>query len=498
MMNKNKKFDVVAIMSIIFICIGFTSLRVTNDTFYTIKVGNLIMENGIDMLDHFSWIGNLPYTYPHWLYDVFISLLFKVGRFRLLYISNIVFYSFIGMMIYFISKRRSNNYLFSFVLTILTLGFLMPFIVTRAQLISFIIFILEKYFIDKFLETGDKRDAFAIVLLSLILVNVHLATWIFFFILFLPSIASHYLTLLVKRIKKNKKDFAIGRLEGKTYQNAPKLFPIIGLCLLMGLLTPLGLTAYTYIFKQFAGDTLGIISEYQNTTIANGFSFFQYIFCFILLFILTDQKISLDDFFLFIGLVFMSLTSIRSFAYLLIIGSFVVSNYLGKINGKMTKSLKEKLDNIFHRRSELLTIFICFMIIGVGLCYVNNSNDQYISEKLYPVDATEYLKKELKGRDVNLFNGYDFGSYLLYNDVKVFIDSRSDLYTRPFNRRERDIFNDYVEVIKNLNYEEIFDYYDITHVLLYKDSDVMKLLKKDNRFQEIYVDEYFSILERQE
>ena len=47
-----------------------------NDTFYTIKIGELILNNGIDMMDHFSIHSNLAYTYPHWLYDVFIYLIY--------------------------------------------------------------------------------------------------------------------------------------------------------------------------------------------------------------------------------------------------------------------------------------------------------------------------------------------------------------------------------------------------------------------------------------
>ena len=41
-----------------------TPIVFQNDTFYTIKIGELIFNKGIDMQDHFT-IHNLPYTYPH-------------------------------------------------------------------------------------------------------------------------------------------------------------------------------------------------------------------------------------------------------------------------------------------------------------------------------------------------------------------------------------------------------------------------------------------------
>ena len=110
-MKKNKNFDIVAILSIIFICIGFTTVLFQNDTFYTIKIGDFILKHGIDMQDHFSWISNLPYTYPHWLYDVLINIIYKINGYQSIYISNIIFYIIIGLLIYFFSKRRTDNYL---------------------------------------------------------------------------------------------------------------------------------------------------------------------------------------------------------------------------------------------------------------------------------------------------------------------------------------------------------------------------------------------------
>ena len=53
---KNKKpMVIVGIIIIILLCIAFTTKTFQNDTFYTIKIGEDILEYGIDMKDHFSW-----------------------------------------------------------------------------------------------------------------------------------------------------------------------------------------------------------------------------------------------------------------------------------------------------------------------------------------------------------------------------------------------------------------------------------------------------------
>jgi len=52
-MKKNKLFDLVAIVSILLLCVSFTAQRIPNDTFYTLKIGELILEKGIDLRDYF-------------------------------------------------------------------------------------------------------------------------------------------------------------------------------------------------------------------------------------------------------------------------------------------------------------------------------------------------------------------------------------------------------------------------------------------------------------
>ena len=176
MLKNHKYFDIFVIIAILFLCFGLIYYPISNDTFYTIKIGNFILQNGIDMKDHFSWIANLPYTYPHWSFDVFIALIYNFFNFKGLYTLTIILYFIIGLLIYFFSKKRTKNYLFSFILTMIIICSLASFITIRAQIISFIIFLIEKYFLDKFISDGKKKDALIIILLSFILVNVHLAT----------------------------------------------------------------------------------------------------------------------------------------------------------------------------------------------------------------------------------------------------------------------------------------------------------------------------------
>ncbi len=82
------RIHVVAIISIILFAIAISPKTLQNDTFYTIKIGEYIQNNGISNLteDPFSW-HELPYTFPHWLYDFMIFNIYDLFGWHI-YINN--------------------------------------------------------------------------------------------------------------------------------------------------------------------------------------------------------------------------------------------------------------------------------------------------------------------------------------------------------------------------------------------------------------------------
>ena len=93
---------------LIWICIlafGLVRMELQNDTFYTIKIGELILNNGIDMLDHFSFHAGLAYTYPHWLYDVFIYFIYSFGIYFFKLFCKAIYNSDISKVIHNLAKN---------------------------------------------------------------------------------------------------------------------------------------------------------------------------------------------------------------------------------------------------------------------------------------------------------------------------------------------------------------------------------------------------------
>ena len=138
----------------------------------------------------------------------------------------------------------------------------------------------------------------------------------------------------------------------------------------------------------------------------------------------------------------------------------------------------------------MIVVILCSKFI-----YDNSSNKDYINKDTYPIYALNYLEDNYDMEKVKLYNDYDFGSYLIFKDVPIYIDSRSDLYTEPFNK-EFDIFDECMKISDN--YGVVFNKYKITHVLTYSSTELSKILTVSNNYEEVYYDGAFKIFEVKE
>ena len=469
--------------------IGLVIKSLQNDTFYTIKIGEWIIRHGIDMMDHFSFHSGLVYTYPHWLYDCFIYLVYNQAGFMGIYISTIFLMIVLILLVFSINIKLNRLYISSFFSTIMCMLIMGIFATARAQLVSYILFILELYLIESFLKKSKKRYALGLLLISLLLCNIHVAVWPFYFILFLPYFAEYIISSCF--IKKNYK-FINKHFIFEKNCNIKYLFLIFILSIITGLLTPLGTTPYTYLIKTIAGNSQSYIQEHQMITWIN--SPFTIVIISLSIFLGLYNKIHLRDFFTISGITIMTVFSIRHMALLGLIGVFCFARTFSIFINDYASNLEEGFLNIICK-TPVIIISSIFAISLSAVLFIHHNKKDFIDKKFYPIEATEYIKENLDLSTTRIFNDYNFGSYLILNDIPVFIDSRADLYTKQFSGFDYDIFDDYHFI--SLKYQDVFQFYNITHILIYNtDNNLVNILKNNSNFRIIYQDEYFSLYKR--
>lgn len=539
--NDGVKFTIIAVVLIAIFCIAITPVTLQNDTYYTIKIGEHIQNNGIDMKDQFSWHEDLNYTYPHWLYDLLTYKIYSQFGMMGIYLTTCLLSCILGITLFFASSKISKNKLISFFVTIGAMYLLKGYIAARAQLVTFILFILSLYFIEKFLENRKIRYGIGIVLISTLIANLHVAVWPFLFILFLPYIGEYLIAVLAdliiykkvqERLLKIKIKYSSNNKEAlekfqkeldelqakvskikikrsKSIQNPYKikitknknvkwLIVIMIICAFTGLLTPLGDTPYTYLVKTMQGNTTKNINEHLPMTIAEQPEVLCTIIIFLAVLTFTKIKIKLSDLFMIGGLAFLMLESRRQLSMFSLIGSVILSKLIVELITCYDKELLEKINKkILHP-----FIIICMIVLVGWQTYDNvktKYNDKFIDETQYPVKACDYILENIDLSKARFYNEYNYGSYMIYRGIPVFIDSRADLYAPEFSGLKDDIFTDFIDVSSiGTFYEDILEKYNITHVILYSNSKMSMIIDetKDPHYSKIYKDDYFVIYER--
>ncbi len=541
--DKNSiRFTIMAVVLIAIFCFAISPITLQNDTFYTIKIGEHILQNGIDMKDPFSWHENLQYTYPHWLYDVVIYLVYNIGGQVGIYISTIVLSITLGLTMYLVNTKLTKNKLTSFVLTIGAMYLLRNYIAARAQLATFILFILTVYFIEMFLETKKKRYVVGLIIIPIIIANVHLAVFPFYFVLYLPYIAEYMIYILshteiivvnAKIDRLNKKILKttnedeiqkikdeINRLEQKNEKtinkkekinanpykikirgnnNVKALIIIMIICLFTGFLTPLGTTPYTYLIKTMQGTTTHNISEHLPLTLVDNLEFMCTLVLFIAILTFTDTKIRLSDLFMLGGLIFLTFYTRRQFSMFTLICVMILNRLINALLNKYDpEGCKKAIDKMTTITGMIVTI--CLVLTISVIQYKPKMNDHFIDEKSYPVEAATYILDNLDINNIKLYNEYNYGSYLIFRGIPVFIDSRADLYAPEFNPGV-EVFNDYMNLSgMNIdNVEEKLDEYGITHMLMYKKSKLRRFVEQNTeKYNLLYEDDNFCLFERKQ
>lgn len=554
----NKIILIISIVSIAIFSYSITPKSFQNDTFYTIKIGEHIVKNtdkisdllpwgkGLDMQDPFSWHKNLPYTYPHWLYDVGTYAIYNCGGFQGIYYATCALSIILGLVIFLINKKMNKITILSFAITIASMYCLKNFIAARAQLVTFILFALTYFSIERFLKTRKIRYAIILILIPTVIANVHAAVWPFYFVLYLPYLAEQLIytiatidysylynrmLLFFKKRKMTKKEFDdkvlnlkkekdiyglkvkeklknLYKLKIKKEKNIKWLIIILIICAFTGLLTPIKDTPYTYLIKTNQGNTTQNISEHLPLTLIKNNNMLVILTLVLGILIFTKTKIRTRDFFMLSGLILLSFMSQRQVSMLVLICNFIVLNLICEL---LKKCKKTNLDSSI----TYISIMVLFSVGVMGVTQLSikecgtNKKSPFIEASEYPISACDYIENDLIPsvgiENIRFYNEYNYGSYLLYRNIPVFIDSRADLYTPEFNGKKgengkyigRDIFTDFLNISSLAsNYENKFSEYNITHIITYSNSKLNSIIAKDSNYKQLYDDGSFTIYER--
>lgn len=490
-MKKEKIINIILISLLILFTIGNVEPRFQNDTFFDIPIGKYILENGIDMMDHFTWHTNLTYTYSHWLFGIVEAVLYDAFGFVGIYVMVLLIASITSITIFIILNKMGNNKILSFFITILAVYIGAHAFAARAQIITFLLFIIEFYCIEKLVETNKNRYSIIVIIISIIIANIHASVWIISFIFYLPYIAEIIIWFVLNKLKMIKQDSKIIIQK----RNIKKLVITMVITFFTGMVTPLGNVPYMFMYNNITGLSSEYIQELQSMKLIENYSILFLISMYIGILAFTKTKLKLTDGIYVLGFTLMSLEVVRSVFYLIFIGAIILTRLLTECFKQYNVKIFERIEKeILNKKRNAM--FFTFIIVSISLYGIfKQMPKEFVDVTQYPVEATQYILENVDINNMRIYNGFNYGSYLELKGIPAFMDSRSEVYCEEFN--DTTVLKDVMKLESGIvSYKDIFNKYDITHVLVPTTYIVNVYIEYDEEYKILYQDDAFVLYER--
>ena len=304
----------------------------------------------------------------------------------------------------------------------------------------------------------------------------------------MPYIAEIILTKIFKLENSDK-------FKNSNFTNKKYLIILIVLAILIGFLTPIFGTAYTNLVYCMSGVSTNFIQELKPLNFTSFMPIMVITFITFSIVGFTKTKINIKDLLFVLGFILFSLVTKRNVFFLTLIGIIFFTNIITEFINTYIDEKDQVLKKL--EKSTVFIMVICSFTAIVSIRLLSkNLVKEYVHDLTYPKDATDWILNNTDYENMRIFTSFNWGSYLELNGIKVFLDSRSGMYTVQENPNCT-VLADWIDVTSGkFHYERIFEKYNITHVLLDKDEIINNYISEDKNYEAIYGDNLFVLYER--
>ena len=476
------------VLPILAITLTFVSLYVIpNDYWWHIKAGEYIVTNkAIPFTDVFSWIGIKEGFYWHsheWLTEVVLFLNFKLFGQCSGYIFAVSLVLVLAILLYFFNRERYMQNKLLAIIWVFIGAFAFIYVSSpRPHLISFIFLTITIYLLYEYRENENSKKIWFIPFISFLWVNFHGGS----------SNLPYILTFIF--IFTGLFNFEIGKISFKRLSNKQiKTYLIIAICsILVLIINPHGLDMITYPYTNMGDDfMLFNIAEWRSPDLKIKTDLIYYIIMAIpiMLFTTTKRKIDFIDLTLGVAFIYLTSKSVRFSILLYIVSTFFIFKYMEHLKFELkSNKLIKIIDKIKVFSYKLILAFSFAIIIIIPLIVITSNVPGKLFKAPISDEIIEYIKEAKPER---LYNSYNAGGYLIYNDIPVFVDGRADMYSAGGTLKDAMKLDEML-----VDVEEVINKYDFDMFLLAKDTQLIQYFEKTNEFKEVLKDDNYILFEK--
>lgn len=419
--DTNKMFVLMIFMiPIVVILCSFCNGINGNDFWWHIKVGESIARNKtIPTKDIFSWYGikkGLEWTAHEWLAEVIFYIIYHLFGSLGLFIFSVSAAILLYLLLWNSAKKYSDTNVLFLGLFFLHFGLLTSFFIYgRPHIFSYFLLFIELNILYGFMENNKSKAIYFIPFLAALWSNLHGGS----------SSLSYIICIIF--IIAGISEFSLGRIQSRCLDKKElvKLIIVTFGTLIAIMLNPNGLKLIAYPYVTLSDSiSMKMISEWQAPDAKNIGEIILYFFPILLMSIgiISDKrKVQLVDLLVMLLFLFLFFRSKRFIILWYIAAVFYAFKYMPELKVKPVTKKYEKI---------LLCIVWILLLLPIAASFKNMhavyKEDMLIS-KVMSEEAVGVIKKDSPER---LFNDYNLGEALIYNDIPVFFDARADMYVQ--------------------------------------------------------------------
>jgi hypothetical protein len=251
---------------------------------------------------------------------------------------------------------------------------------------------------------------------------------------------------------------------------------------LSAMITPFGIQTLLFPFQLSAMQGLGHIGEWQASDFSQLTPFALALLS--ALFVLGSGKVKVPPIrlLLLLGLVWLALTHTRHQMLLGVAAPILLSGALAK-----SWPAKRQIYPPFAAAFAAFAAFVLVALVAVRLMIPVVRTDDPVS----PVSALAHVPRFVW--ETPVLNGYGFGGYLIWNGVKVFIDSRADLYGDLYLRNYADITSPDKDALA-----AALALHHVRWTIFPREAPVVKLLDATPGWRRFYSDKFATVHVRED
>lgn len=400
---------VVAWLSIVFAAFALAafspSVLTDGDTYWHIATGRWMIDNWTVLrIDPFSFtFAGHPWQTHEWLSEIALALAYVGGGWSgVLLLVGAAFALTIGLIARTLSRSLSGLGLITTL--VLVVACLTGSLLARPHLLALPILAVWTGELIGARDQG-RRPSWWLLPLVIMWANLH-ASFLFGLCLLLP--------LGLEAVLENP---------GHRMREAKAWGGFLAASLACALLTPFGLDGVIFPFTLLGMDQLYTIVEWRPSPLGGLQPWMLALGAALFVLLSRGTKIKPLRLLVLLGLAYMALSHARHQMLLAVCGSLFLAAPLADAFGSAPPS------PFLRRRSQIGAAAFFLALAGLRLAIAQERTDGPAT----PMTALAQVPAAL--RTAPVFNDYSFGGYLIFNDIRPFIDGRTELYGDDFLAR---------------------------------------------------------------